>query len=476
MEDITNTQTPDPSLINILLVLNPKTNKIEAVKTIDEKGDLKTVPNTERNQNQFLKIDKQGDLFSNFFSNFLRQLKNPSLFNFFKIPLNESKEIGKQIQHHLQNPSTEGEEFLNTYKVIKQNTNIMSTTPLSEKEYQYSADQIDWNIMSKFGLTQEKLEKVNALDPLLKGFKTNGLVPVTIQLGNTVARIDARLSLQTNDTGEVLVNLHGIRKEPNFNFKFLGHEFTAEDKKNLMDTGNMGRIVDLVNPKTDEITPSIISRDKLTNELIAYRAEYMKIPDEIKGIKLDDAQKQTLQEGKPLYLEGMISTKGEPFDATVQFNADKKYVEFLFDSSTHHQQSQSTQQNQYQHQSSEIPRTFRGKDLTDEQYDKFKAGQTIYIDGLVDKKDQKYQGYITLNKESGKIDFSFQNPNKVKEQAQPTDAHKTQVAVNSEGKTSEATKKIKEPLQSRQQAPKNKKQQESQEKPKAPARTRGKKI
>lgn len=472
MDDITNTQNPDPSLINILLVLNPKTNKIEAVKTIDDKGDLKTVSNTERNQNQFLKIDKQGDVFSNFFSNFLSQLKNPSLFNFFKIPLNESKEIGKQIQHHLENPSTEGEEFLNTYKVLKQNTNIMSTTPLSEKEYQYSADQIDWNIMSKFGLTQEKLEKVNALDPLLKGFKTNGLVPVTIKLGNTVTRIDARLSLQTNDTGEVLVNLHGIRKEPNFNFKFLGHEFTAEDKKNLMDTGNMGRIVDLVNPKTDEIIPSIISRDKLTNELIAYRAEYMKIPDEIKGIKLDDSQKQTLQEGKPLYLEGMISTKGEPFDATVQFNADKKYVEFLFDNSSHHQHSQSTQQNQ----SSEIPRTFRGKDLTDEQYDQFKAGQTVYIDGLLDKKDQKYQGYITLNKESGKIDFSFQNPNKVKEQTQPTDAHKTQVAVNSEGKTNEATKNIKEPLHSKQQAPKNKKQQESQEKPKAPTKTSGRKI
>lgn len=67
MEDIQNTQNQDPSLINILLVLNPKTNKIEAVKTIDEKGDLKIVPNTKKNQNQFLKIDKQGDLFSNFF-------------------------------------------------------------------------------------------------------------------------------------------------------------------------------------------------------------------------------------------------------------------------------------------------------------------------------------------------------------------------------------------------------------------------
>ncbi|MGL6128871.1 DUF3945 domain-containing protein, partial [Chryseobacterium artocarpi] len=349
MEDIQNTQNQDPSLINILLVLNPKTNKIEAVKTVDDKGDLKTVPNTKKNQNQFLKIDKQGDLFSNFFSNFLSQLKDPNLFNFFKSPLKESEKIGKQIQHHLTHPSTEGEEFLNTYKILTPNTNTMSTNPLSEKEYQYSADQIDWNMMSKFGLTQEKLEKANVLDPMLKGFKTNGLVPVTINLGTALTRMDARLSLNTNDEGDVVINIHGIRKEPNFNFKFLGHEFTAEDKKNLMENGNMGRVVDLINPKNNEIIPSVISKDRLTNELVAYKVENIKIPNEIKGIKLNEQQKQTLLEGQALYLEGMISTKGEPFNAHVQFNADKKYVEFLFDHKEGQQQSHS-----------EVPRTFRG--------------------------------------------------------------------------------------------------------------------
>jgi hypothetical protein len=30
--------------------------------------------------------------------------------------------------------------------------------------------------------------------------------------------------------------------------------------------------------------------------------EFIKIPDEIKGVKLNDEQKQTLMEGKPLYL------------------------------------------------------------------------------------------------------------------------------------------------------------------------------
>lgn len=433
------TETPqknDPNLITVILAVDPKTKKIEVVKEMDKNGELKTVPNTQKKQNQFLKVDKQGDLLSNFFSNFLSQLKNPSRFNFFKSPLRESENIGKQIQHHLKHPSTEGEEFLNSYKIINQNTNTMSTNPLSEKEYQYTADQIDWNIMSKFGLTQEKLEKANVLDPLLKGYKTNGLIPITINLGTALTRMDARLSLQTNDTGEVLVNIHGIRKEPNFNFKFLGHEFTVEDKTNLMESGNMGRVVDLVNPKTDEIIPSVISRDRLTNELIAYKVENMKIPEEIKGVKLNEMQQQTLKEGKPLFLEAMISVKGEPFDANVQFNADKKYVEFLFDNKP--QQSQEHQQNFSQ--STEVPKTFRGKELSDEQYDKFKAGQTIYIDGLLDKKDQPYQGYITLNNDTGKIDFSFKNPNKIKEQAQPTESHKTQTAVNSEGKTNEATK------------------------------------
>eukprot|EP01132_Coremiostelium_polycephalum_P018826 gene18826-22421_t len=51
----------------------------------------------------------------------------------------------------------------------------------------------------------------------------------------------------------------------------------------------------------------------LTNELVALRTDFIKIPDEIKGVKLEDAKKQILMEGKPLKLEGMISTKGTEF-------------------------------------------------------------------------------------------------------------------------------------------------------------------
>ncbi|AZA56541.1 MULTISPECIES: DUF3945 domain-containing protein [Chryseobacterium] len=485
-EETENKQPATEQLSDILLVLDKQKNKIQAVTGIDEKGNLKTVDPTKENQSEFMRVDKHGDLFSNFFSNFLRQLKNPTNFSFFKIPADEALGKAKEMQKQVDHPTPKGEKEIKKDEVKiepekehqQENKNDMATTQKAPEtsEYRFKPEQIDWETMNNLGLGKERLEKMNLLDPLLRGYKTNDLVSVSVNLGGAIVRTDARLSLQATPEGTVVAAIHGIRKEPNLNFEFFGHKFTDEDKKNLLETGNMGRVVDLKNLKTNEMMPSIISVDRLTNELIALKTEYIKIPDEIKGVKLNDEQKQTLMEGKSLKLDGMISKKGDEFSATVQFNADKRYVEFLFDRSKNNQHTQNTEQAKQQNQSQEVPKTFRGKELDDEQYNKFKAGQTVYLDGLIDKKGQKYQGYITLNKETGKTDFSFQNPDKLKAQAKPTETHKTQTAVNSEGKTNEATKNIKEPLKSEQQNPKNKQQQEQQEKPKAPAKSKGRKV
>ena len=485
-EETANKQEMPEQLSDILLVLDKEKMKIQAVKSIDENGKMETVDPTKKNQNQFMRVDKSGDFFSNFFSNFFSQLKNPTNFSFFKVPAPIAVEKAQEMQKQVDKPTPEGEKIMKEHEVkIEQqsdkkqvNQNNMATTQTTQEasEYRYKPEQIDWDTMTNLGLSKEYLEKRNLLEPLLKGYKTNELLPIGVNLGGTILRTDARLSLQQAEDGKVVVGIHGIKKEPNLHFEFFGHKFTDEDKKNLLETGNMGRVVDLKNSKTGELMPSIISIDRLTNDVIALRTDFIKVPDEIKGVKLDDAQKQTLMEGKPLKLEGMISTKGTEFSATVQFNADKRYVEFLFDRNNSNRQTQSNgqTQNNQQNQSQEAPKTFRGKELTDDQHNDFKAGQTIYIDGLKDKKGQPYQGYITFNKENGKTNFEF--PNQYKERIKPTEAHKTQTAVNSEGKTNEATKNIKEPLKSGQQTPKNKQQQEQQEKPKAPAKTRGKKI
>jgi hypothetical protein len=470
-------------LSEILLLLDKEKNKIQAVKGIDNNGKLETVDTNKKNQNQFMRVDKQGDFFSNFFSNFVSQLKNPTNFSFFKVPEPVAIDMTNEMQKQMDRPTPEGEQLMKQHEVKaepdksnnkQENKNSMTTTQTTSEtsEYRYKPEQIDWQTMNNLGLNKEKLEKMNLLDPLLRGFKTNELVPVSLNLGTAVTRMDARLSLQQNDEGVVVVAIHGIRKEPILNFAFFGHEFSKEDKENLLKTGNMGRVVNLTNPKTNETIPSIVSVDRLTNELVALRTDKIKIPDEIKGVKLDDVQKQTLMEGKPLHIEGMTSKKGTSFDAEVQFNADKRFVEFLFDRNNTNKQLQNNEQSQ----SKETPKTFRGKELDNEQYQKFKDGQTVYVSGLVDKKGKEYKGYITFNKETNKTDFSFQNPNKIKEEAKPTEAHKTQTAVNSEGKTNDATKKIKEPLKSGQKSPDSKEQMEEQEADKAPAKSKGRKM
>lgn len=480
-EETTNKQEIPEQLSDILLVLDKEKMKIQAVKSIDENGKMETVEPTKKNQNQFMRVDKHGDFFSNFFSNFFSQLKNPTNFSFFKVGESEAIEKAKEMQKQVDKPTAEGEKVMKEHEVkpdiqenkTQENKNDMSTAQATPETsgYRYNPEQIDWDTMKNLGLSKEYLEKRNLLDPLLRGYKTNELLPIGVNLGGTILRTDARLSLQQVDDGNVIVAIHGIKKEPTLHLDFFGHKFTDEDKKNLLETGNMGRVVDLKNTKTGELMPSIISIDKLTNDVIALRTEYIKIPDEIKGVKLNEEQKQTLMEGKPLKLEGMISAKGTDFSATIQYNAEKRYPEFLFDRSNSNRQRENNQQNNQQSQQQDAPKTFRGKELTDAQYQDFKAGQTIYMAGLVDKKGQTYNGYITFNQDTGKTGFEF--PNQYKERIKPTEAYKTQTAVNSQGKTNEATKNIKEPLKSGQQRPKDEKQQEQQNKP---AKSKGRKV
>ena len=462
---------------DVLLVHDKENKKLEAVQGVGRNGELQTVDPEKKNENQIMRVDKNGDIFSNYFSNFRSQLKNPTHFSFFRVPLSQVEDFAAKIDKYLLETTKEAKAFLEKVTIKEtsvqnqNNKNNMETTGTNpEGEYRYKPEQIDWDAMKNLGLSKEYLEKRQLLDPLLRGYKTNELVPLNLNLGAATTKMDARLALQTNDDGKVIFAIHGIRREPNLNFEFFGHRFSQADKQNLLETGNMGRVVNLTNPNDGSSIPSIISIDKLTNELVALRTEWIKVPDEIKGITLSDEQKQVLSEGRPLYLQDMMSSKNEPFSATVQINADKRNIEYFFDRENSQTQNQANQEGQ----KFEAPREFRKTVLDDGQYEKFKDGQTVYLDNLVDKKGQTYQGYITFSKESGKVNFEF--PNQYNERVKPTEAHKTQTAVNSEGKTNEATKNIKEPLKPGQQGPKDKQQQEQQEKPESSAKSKGRKM
>lgn len=443
-----------------LLVYDKEKKSVNAVKGINEAGELLTTTPKHKNNNEFLKLDKHGTIAENFMKNFVNQLNDPTRFLFYRVEANKVEETAKIIQQHAKNPTPKSEEIVDKTR-IQSNQSIAETREESmvqensQNYYFVDHDKIDWDSLNNLGVTKEQLEKTNSLESMLRGYKSPTTFPIEASLGNITIRTDARLSFRPDSDGNVILAIHGIRNEPNLNRPYFGDQFSDEDKKNLLETGNMGRVAQVKNYITDEIIPSFISVDRQTNELVSMRADSLRIPDEIKGVKLDEEQKNDLREGKAIWLENMTSAKNTPFSAHIQVNADRRSLEFIFENNG---QNQRQRQEEWKHNSDKvrIPKTLAGVTLTEKQQDALKGGKTLYIKGMIDREGQEYNAYVKVNPEKQKLDFYKFNPDKAKEKAKevtPVEESKVQVAVNSEGKTNESTKKVKEPLKKEQAKP-----------------------
>lgn len=428
---------------DILLVKESESDKLKVVSGMEENGKIKTVEPTKENQSQFLIIDTNGNMLENFMTNFMRQYDNPTEFNFLKIPLNRLDEGISKFEEKMKNPDFDLkklDEAVDPQQYAKQNS------------YGIDESRINWDQLERLGINRETLERTKSLDAMLNWQKSPVLLPIAAKFDDITLRTDARLSFREMPDGSLTVAINAIRKEPELDRPYFGVKFTEEDKQNLLSSGNLGRIVD-AEFKQGEITPVFISVDRLTNELVAMRADRLRIPDTIKGITLETNQKQQLSEGKQVYLENMISKKGNEFSANIQINADKKRLEFLFDE----QPRQAQENRQKSEDGFHLPKTIGGVELTDKQRNALHADKTVYISGMVDKQGQEYNAYVKINRDDDKLDFFKWNPDKSKaKEVTPDNASKTQVAVNSEGKTNEATKKVDEPLKKGQSVPTDK--------------------
>lgn len=450
----------------ILLVTEKDSNELKAVTGLNEDGTPKTVKPTKENEPDFLKIDKNADALENFFKNFLNQCKNPTHFNFFKAPLNGLDNIVSVMKSMLKEPNNpSNENFLSEHRILPE--------AFAPKAYQaLDESRINWEQLGQLGITKEKLEKSGSLEPMLNWQKSPVLVTIkTEALGESVYS-DARLSFREDAQGNLKLRIHNIRNAPELDYPFMGAAFTKEDKENLRQTGNAGRLIE-IEPKEGMKMQAFVSVDKLTNELVALRADRIKIPDEYKGVKLNEEQKKDLAEGKGVFLEDMKSKKDTLFNGTIQINADRRGIEIHFNNSP--KQSQSHQQSEEQEGA---PKTFRKKELTEDQQASLGEGKTVYVSNLTDRNGKSYNGYITWKPENGKTDFMFATDYKKalgEGLVKPDDRHKTQVAVNSEGKTNEVTKKVKEPLEQGQTAP-TEKQKDKQEQEDTQQQSRGRRM
>ena len=420
--------------------------KLSVVSGIDDKGKLQTTEAKDVHQATFLKFNNKDGLLKNFMTNFLKQFNEPSRFGLYKVVANNVEQGVASLQTMLQNR----EKPESKQQLADSQVRFDDFLPKQKNATAIDESKIDWKQLDNLGLTRERLEQSGELAKMLNWQKSN-LVTIAIPMGDTTIYTDARLVFRTDGEGNIGLAVHPLRKEPQLDFPYMGHKFSPEEKEQLLATGNLGKTIEIT-PKNGEPFAAYVSIDPLTNELIALRADRVNIPKEIKGVTLSDAQYKDLVEGKAVKVEGMTAKSGKSFNATLQVNAEKKGIEFIFEN------KQGLKERQQHTQQQGAPHKLCGLELSEKQREALDSGRTLYLKNMVDKEGQPFNAYVRMDKEQNRPRFYKWNPDKKQETGKEkvvavAAEHKTQVAVNNDGKTNEATKNVNEPLKSGQTQP-----------------------
>ena len=539
---------------DVLVVRDEKTGEISVVAGLSRDGTPKRAPAKAENTPDFLRFDRNSDLMDSFFRNFFRQCKEPSRFGFYRIAADQVENLLGVMKELLKDPEA-NKEILSAHKVDtsnyekeakqsegqaketassddaskaqanteKENVSSEQTNEkendMEQKPEQTATEQqaqtasgVKQNLISGNDVNLQELGAKYGIDfnsmnekdmKALLNYGKTGLVIVKPTFGGEQIEIQARLSFRKDDNDQLQLVPHFVRNEPKLDVAYKGYTFTPEDKKNLLQNGNLGKVVDFPDKNTGELRPHFISIDRLTNEIVDIPTNKVRIPDTIGKTPITKDDKRVLYSGIPLRKEIELAN-GRKFTPLLQVNVEQRGVEFVPGSTRQAQgqkqngdkkqtadkqeqkaegdaggQKKQQDPNHWLNEDGTIRRlnTYFKKELTEQQKDDYVAGKTIEIKEVHNKNGSgTYTAYVKFDFDKMQPRSYRNNPDlkQAKEQI-PTNENKVQVAVNEQGKTHEATKHTKDPLSPGQSAPKNEKQQKEQnaeeQKPKRKARS-----
>ena len=539
---------------DVLVVRDEKTGEISVVAGLSRDGTPKRAPAKAENTSDFLRFDRNSDLMDSFFRNFFRQCKEPSRFGFYRIAEDQVENLLGVMKELLKDPEA-NKEILSAHKVDtsnyekeakqsegqaketassddasktqanteKENVSSEQTNEkendMEQKPEQTATEQqaqtapgVKQNLISGNDVNLQELGAKYGIDfnsmnekdmKALFNYGKTGLVIVKPTFGGEQIEIQARLSFRKDDNDQLQLVPHFVRNEPKLDVVYKGYTFTPEDKKNLLQNGNLGKVVDFPDKNTGELRPHFISIDRLTNEIVDIPTNKVRIPDTIGKTPITKDDKRVLYSGLPLRKEIELAN-GRKFTPLLQVNVEQRGVEFVPGSTRQAQgqkqngdkkqtadkqeqkaegdaggQKKQQDPNHWLNEDGTIRRlnTYFKKELTEQQKDDYVAGKTIEIKEVPNKNGSgTYTAYVKFDFDKMQPRSYRNNPDlkQAKEQI-PTNENNVQVAVNEQGKTHEATKHTKEPLSPGQSAPKNEKQQKEQnaeeQKPKRKARS-----
>ena len=488
----------------------------------EQNGKLITVDPTKENADRFLKIDTNGNALENFFKKFAAQFNHPSHTGVYAVSATAVDKVAAFLDKLIR--IDHKDKALDPYRV-KFEGKIRIEVEFTGKYQPLDLNKLDWKEVEKLGLSGENLQ--DALKAMIYGHKSPGLVEVKPVIDGQEFPVQARLSLEQQPDGSLKMQTHPKQEQPDFEKPFMGVLFTEQDKEQFQKTGHGGRVFNLEPVAGGEKVPSLISLDKLTNRFEAMALKDIYIPQTLKNTPLSPEQQQGLKEGKAVWIEGMDKKvkqgeQPEKIDRFVQYNAANKNFDFKF-SDEQRQQFNQERSNKQQGEAHEqkIPKARKlgevwvyskqaGIQLSHEDFNKLCNKEPVFVEGMqakpkqqaadasgaqkveaTDLQGQKYNAWVWIDENKGKVRHSSKHPDQVRaieakqaaksgQNIKPAVESQTQVAVNNEGKTNEATKHSTEPLKKGQAHPTEKqaekKEQTQQQSPAAPKKGKGRKM
>ncbi len=466
----------------VLLVKEAKDGKVKAVTGMDEKGNIQATEPTAKNQNSLFAVNTNEAMLETFFKKMVEQVQQPSHTGFF---LMTEKMLDKLVKidldpHELELHRINLAEYLEKAQKQDPQQTQGGGDDTSQNTFQpMDVSKIDQQELQKYGINATDLE--SHLKAMSYGHKSPQMIPLNPELESGIrVPTKGRVSLEEQVDGSLKIIPHYWQEKPNLDAPFHGIVLSEKDKENLRQSFNAGRVIEL-EPTPGQKIPAFVSLDRLTNKLEALPADNISVPNKIKGADFSEDQQRKLGAGEKVLVEKMVSRTGRFFDGYIQINASDKKFDFTYEGLDRNryakenkeirsQQKGDTTEGETEKQKQLfIPQKLLGVKLTEKQQESLKAGQSTYIKGMLkDDKGEPFNAWVKPNPEKNKFDFFRWNPDKAKKQGaevKPAEESKTQVAVNNEGRTNEATKNVKEPLKQGQQKPTEKQFKQEARKP-----------
>lgn len=307
-------QTPEKD--EVLIARNNETGQIGVVVGQNPDGtpqmaDVKSTPLSE-----MVKFNKGQNPLEAFIANFMRQAKNPTTFGIFKMSAKDYDALAVPMAEMLNDPET-NKAMLEKYRVEAKTAKVPPIDP----------EKIDWPAIEKdWGIKREDLEKSGALQQMIYNHKSPQLFTVRNNTDGSGDEMKARLSFRTNDDGTFSLIPHFVKEKPQIDQPFRGYTFTEEDKEALAKTGNLGKVVELADPKTGELQKCLVSVDKLTNEIECVTVKEAFIKPKVANIDLSMDDINYLKTGALIPKQYIELPNGQKFYADLQYNASKRDV------------------------------------------------------------------------------------------------------------------------------------------------------